>query len=190
MTQEPHAETKHVVVLGAMGVGKSTTADALGAALGHRVRDSDRDIERAFAKSGRELADEFGIAFLHRLEAGMVIGALSVEEPTVIAAAASVVEDPAVRMALANRAYTVVLSAQLDVIEARAATGRHRRTMPRPELEELMARRAPLFDEVADLTLDATAALPQQLVDTICAERRKPSANPDGGGHTAGRGHR
>lgn len=170
----------HVAILGLMGIGKTTTAETLAARLGWGVRDSDADIERTFDRTGRDLAQAFGVPTLHRIEAAMLIGALAAETPSVIAAAASVVEDEAARLALANRAFTVVLDADLDTVEARAATGGHRRPLPREELEVLAARRGPWFDEVADLVLDA-ADTPGMLVDRIVADPRLATSLPSHG---------
>ena len=58
----------HVVVTGLMGVGKSTVADAVAAALGRRHRDSDDDLHRLFTQTGAQLAADHGVEELHRLE--------------------------------------------------------------------------------------------------------------------------
>ena len=76
-----------------MGVGKSTTADALGTRLDMPVRDSDRDLERLFGATGAEIAAEHGIDRLHELESAVLIGTLGDTRPTIVAAAGWVVED-------------------------------------------------------------------------------------------------
>jgi len=156
----------HIVVTGLMGVGKSTTARALAESLELPHRDSDDDLQQLFAASGAELARRHGVDELHRLEAAVLLGALAATNPAVISAAAWVVEDPRCRDALARRATVIVLEAPLDVVAARIATGHHRRPMDRAELERLATQRAPLFETVADLSVDATDD-PQVVVSKI-----------------------
>lgn len=159
----------HVVITGPMGVGKSTVADGLAAALERAHRDSDRDLEVLFGRSGAQLAVEAGIDELHRLESSVLLGALVQDRPLVISAAAWVVEDERCREAMDRRARTVVLTAPVDELLARIPTGDHRRAMDRSELEALMDRRRSAFEAVADLTLEATvspADLVTQILDT------------------------
>jgi len=146
----------HVVLTGLMGVGKSTTAQVLAARLGWPERDSDRDIEGLFGATGAELAGSTSVDALHTVESAMLLGALASPEPTVISAAAWVVEDPLCVEALARRATVVVLSASVEDTVHRAAQGDHRRTLDTEAFAALAERREPLFEAVADLRLDAT----------------------------------
>lgn len=160
----------HLVVTGPMGVGKSTTTVAVAAALGWAVRDSDADIETVLGVSGRTIASAIGVDELHRLESAVLLGALAVEEPSVISAAASVVDDPRCREALARRAMVVVLGTTIDELVARQQSGDHRRSMSPPEVAALVARREQLFAQVADLSLDGTKStsdLVSSIVDAL-----------------------
>ncbi len=138
-----------------MGVGKSTTAAAVADRLGLAHRDSDVDIETLFGHSGVEIAADRGVDELHRLESAVLLGALASPTPMVISAAAWVVEDPACLEALAQRARVVVLQASVAEVMRRAQAGEHRRLIDRETFEALAERRAPMFESVADLRLDA-----------------------------------
>ncbi len=142
------------MVTGLMGAGKTTLAHGLGQALGRPVRDSDGDIEALFGVTGRAIAATDGVDALHRLEEAVLLGALAESTPTIIAAAAWVVEDEWCRRALARRAWVVVLDADVDRLLDRFAPDDHRRAMERTELAALADRRRPLFETVADLILD------------------------------------
>ena len=170
----------HLVVTGLMGVGKTTTAEALAATLGCDAYDSDDDIQRLFGRTGADLAASVGVPELHRMEAAVLLGRLASETPSVIAAAASVVEDERCREVLHRRARVIVLHASLDQIARRVKTGRHRRPMAGAEMAELAARRAPLFADVATLELDAalpTDELVAAALAALAATDRPP--NPE-----------
>ncbi|MGI9595332.1 MAG: shikimate kinase [Acidimicrobiales bacterium] len=145
----------HIVILGLMGVGKSTVAEALAERLGRPVADSDRDIERLTGVTGRTYAEASGVPALHRLEAAVLLGALARPEPTVVSAAASTVEDPQVRQLLGRRATVVRLVADIELTIDRQRAGGHRRPMDPEELIDLAARREPMFSAVEDLRVDA-----------------------------------
>lgn len=163
----------HVVVVGLMGAGKSTTGSALADALGVPFADSDADITTLTGRSGSEIAATDGVPALHRLEAAVLLGALARSQPTVIAAAASVVEDDTVREALARRATVVRLVVPQAETLARQKTGEHRRPMSADELTALAARREPYFQEIEDLRLDATVPT-RDLVSEILAFLPQP----------------
>jgi hydroxypyruvate isomerase len=161
---------RHVVIMGPMGVGKSTTGRALAEHLGWAYSDSDDEIERAHGASGREIAARDGVAALHRIEAAALLDALGVPNPSVITAAASTIESPEVRRALSVDAMVAVLTAPtLEVLERQAAAP-HRRSMSSEEYEELAQRREPWFRSVEDVRLSAlrpTAELTTELVERL-----------------------
>jgi shikimate kinase len=153
-----------------MGSGKSTVGAALAAALGVPLRDSDADIERDTGLRGRELAERDGIEALHALEARHLLDALAAPGTSVIAAAASTVDDPRCRAALRARPHLVVwLQASPAVLAARLEPDDHRPDLG-ADLAEVIRRQSVQRDgplqEVADLTLDAGQP-PAALVATI-----------------------
>lgn len=168
MVREHQTIACHIVVLGLMGVGKSTVGRELARHLDRPYLDSDADIERLTGRSGRELVETHGVAELHRLEAAVLLGALARVEPCVISAAASVVDDPLVRRILGHRSFVVRLRADLDEVIRRQGEGGHRRPMDRVELQRLAARREPLFADVENLAVDADRG-PDQVVEEILA---------------------
>lgn len=149
---------KHIAVIGLMGVGKTTTAEALAAELGLTVRDSDRDIEAQTGRSGREIAATDGVPALHRLEADVLLSALAADQRSIITAAGSTIESAECRAALAERATVVWLSLPTEVVASRLRAGTHRRAMSDDELRALVDRRRPLFTEAADLIVDASGS--------------------------------
>jgi shikimate kinase len=143
-------EAEHIVVMGAMGSGKTTLGRRLAEALGREFYDSDRSIERRFGKSGREIAETDGVDALHRLEKEVFLEALADDEPAVIAAAASVIEEADVHQGLAD-AFCIWVTADPMILAERAARGDHRRSVT---ASEHLERRDRLFREMADVVVD------------------------------------
>lgn len=164
--------TDHLVVMGLMGAGKSTIAEALSQRLGRPWRDSDHDIESATGRTGREIAASEGVEALHQREEAVLLDALGQPEPLVIAAAGWVVESDRCRTALAS-ATVIFLEVGVGELRRRMNTGGHRRTLSPAELDQLVASRTPLFLQVADLMIDADGR-PEAIVDTIVAALDRP----------------
>lgn len=174
---EERYPTRPVVLVGLMGVGKTSVATRLAAALGRPLRDSDEDLEQEYGASAAELYERYGAGELHAREAAQLRDALLERPAPVIAAAASVVEDPASRAALAQ-AYVVWLDAPPDLLARRM-----RKTIDsvdpghRPrfqlDLDRMMARqyerRAGLFRQVADLVVAVVDSPPDRTVATVIA---------------------
>jgi shikimate kinase len=157
---------RHVVLVGLMGSGKTTVGAALATRLGWGHRDSDDEIARAQGMSAREIAARDGIDHLHALELALLLDALVDPRPSVISAAASVIDEPAARAALADPDLEVVwLTADPRVLAKRAAGAAHR---PSPEpMDTQAARRDPLYAAVADRTVDVAHRSVDQVVDAV-----------------------
>jgi shikimate kinase len=172
---------RHLVVVGLMGSGKTTLGKALAGALGWRHRDSDAELEAAHGRTARAIGDDIGIERLHELELGLLLDALAAPGPSVISAAASTIDEPDGRAALAEPGVFVAWL-RIDPASAarRARPGDHR---PKPEdLAVQAARRDPLFAAVADVVLDAlrpVAGNVQIVLDRLpggaAAERAEPA---------------
>ena len=162
----------HVVLVGLMGSGKTTVGAALAAAIGVPFRDSDADIARETGLTARQLAARDGIDALHEREARHLVGALAQPGTTVIAAAASTLDDPVCRSRLRarrRRHLVVWLRASPAAIAARLRPDDHRPDLGadlRDVIRRQATRRTSALREVADITLDATQP-PATLVETI-----------------------
>ena len=157
---------RHVVVLGLMGSGKTTVGARLARALGWPHRDSDIDLQAATGSSARELAARDGIDALHALELRHLLDALAAPEPSVISAAASTIDAPAGRAALADPSLHVVfLRVDPEIAAQRVAKGDHR---PSPEDIRVQAdRRDPRFRAVAAQEVDTAATRPGAIVRSV-----------------------
>lgn len=153
---------RHVVLVGLMGAGKTTVGRALAARLGWPFSDSDMVLEAAGGATAREVDRDLGTNRLHRLEAVHLRRALAAPERTVIAAAASVAEDPASVAALeAPELLVVWLRGSVDTLVGRFAGGPHRplhAADPETMFREQEASRGPVFERLADFVVDVDRA--------------------------------
>ncbi len=155
----------HIVIVGPMGSGKTTLGRGVAQALGRKFFDSDQSIVARTGRSGREIALAEGVEALHRLEWQVFFEALVTAQPCVVAAAASVIDDEAVRRAL-DATFCVRVTADPETLAQRSSRGSHRRTVGGSEhLEHRTAR----FAQVADLVVDTGALSEQEAVDQVLA---------------------
>ena len=160
-----------VILLGMMGSGKTTLGTYLAERTGWPYHDNDALLGRATGRTARELALESTQA-LRDAEAHALRLAMREPEPAIVAAAAGVVLDPALRGALAEAGIVVWLHAPPDVLAERAERGPHR-----PWLEgdaaawiaEASVEREPLYREVAELDVDTHAEAPDAAVERLVA---------------------
>jgi shikimate kinase len=158
-----------IVLLGLMGTGKTSVGALLAERLERPLRDSDVDLLTAYGHTAAELNVLHGADYLHELEAQQLFDALA--EPSVICAAASVVERDDCREAL-GAAFVVWLDAPVEVLLARFNSAPHR---PRFQadigamLADQAARRRPLFAAVADLVVDVTKQTPAEVASIVLA---------------------
>ena len=144
----------NLVLIGAMGAGKSTLAVALGGLLSLPVRDLDHAIEAASGVSIGSLFERFGEAHF-RAQEHAVLDALLTAVGEIIACGGGVVLAARNRELLAARAYVVWLDAPIALLERRLREDGSRPLLRSPDLgirlTELSAQRDPLYAQVANL---------------------------------------
>ncbi len=173
-----------IILVGMMGAGKSTVGRSLAACLGWAYIDSD---EQVVARTGRtvpELFAERGEAAFRAEESLALSEALSGDEPVVVSAAGGVVL-AAEHRALLTRSGTVVwLRADPRLLVQRVGDGRGRPLLgddPASRLIELYEVRRPLYESVAEVTVDVDGLSAAEVVDRILAEGRLGRPGVGGG---------
>ena len=157
MTMSGTPVTNHVVLVGMMGVGKSSLARRLGRSLHRPVFDTDTEI---VSRTGRTIPEIFttdGEPSFREMEVEVLADLLARPEPSVIAAAGGVVLRSENRAALRHAGTVVWLRAPVDVLLTRVANGSHRPALaddPEGSLRAMESDREALYAEVADLTVD------------------------------------
>jgi shikimate kinase len=153
------SETRHCVMVGLMGVGKSTVGAAVAERLGWRFRDSDADIRAETGLTVRELRDRDGVDSMHAREARQLLDGLAALEPSVIAAAASVADVPECLDALRSPdVFVIWLQASPELLAERFASSDDHRPAYGDSTEGFLARqlatRGAALGSVADLSID------------------------------------
>lgn len=145
---------QHLVLVGMMGVGKSTVARVLSDRLHRPVLDSDAMIEARTGRTVREIFAADGEPAFRALETEALRDALAATTPSIIAAAGGVVLSAENRALLKESGARVVwLCAQPSTLVERVKSGFHRPLLdddPAGTLQRMYTDREPLYREVAD----------------------------------------
>ena len=148
---------RNIFLIGPMGAGKSAVGRYLARTLHLSFVDSDDEIE---SRTGVDIAFIFekeGEQGFRKREAA-VIDDLSRIDGVVLATGGGAVVDPENRSRLGGRGYVVYLYTSVDEQVSRTQRGRKRPMLengdPRETLEELLAKRDPLYREIADLVVE------------------------------------
>ena len=155
----PFAIPRTIALVGIMGAGKTAIGKRLAARLGLPFIDADDEIERAAGFTISEIFERYGEAEFRAGER-RVIARLLDGQRHVLSTGGGAYMDPETRALLRERAITIWLRADLDVLFDRVRKRGHRPLLrhgnPRDVLARLMAERYPVYAG-ADLIIDSTA---------------------------------
>ncbi|HJU99570.1 MAG TPA: bifunctional shikimate kinase/3-dehydroquinate synthase AroKB [Burkholderiaceae bacterium] len=164
---------QNVFLVGLMGAGKTTIGRILARKLGLKFIDSDHEIEARTGASIPWIFEIEGEQSFRRREAE-VIRELTAQQGIVLATGGGAILNPDSRAYLKARGTVIYLRASVNSILARTAHDKNRPLLqtadPRRKLEELMALRDPLYQEVAHMVIDTGRPNVQSMVQTILTE--------------------
>jgi len=154
----PALGRRSIVLVGMMGVGKSSIGRRLGARLGVPFVDADAEIEKAAGMSIAEFFARHGEADFRSGEA-RVIARLLEGGPQVLATGGGAVMNADTRAAIKSKGVSIWLSAELDVLMRRINKRKNDRPMlqtadPAATLRQLLAEREPVY-ALADITVQS-----------------------------------
>ncbi len=167
-----------VVLIGPMGAGKTSIGRRVAKALGRPFFDTDIAVVREHGPI-ETIFEDHGEAHFRALEREAVRAAL--ETHGVVSLGGGAVLDPATRADLAE--HRVVLL----TVEPRVVAGRVR-SSARPLLQgedpmtrwtEIYEQRRPIYEELADLTIDTSSGPLQLVVEAIVEWTRSTEAQED-----------
>ena len=146
----------NLFLVGPMGSGKSAVGKQLARMLGVPFYDSDAELERRTGVDIPFIFEKEGEPGFRQRERE-TIDALTAMEPIVLATGGGAVLLPENRWALAQRGRVVYLQTSVAQQVERVRQGRARPLLsnvdPSVKLAQLMEMRAPLYAEIADITV-------------------------------------
>jgi shikimate kinase len=162
-------------LVGYRGTGKTTVARLVAARLGWDWADADALLEERAGRTIRAVFAEEGEAGFRRRESA-VLDELCAAGGRVIATGGGVVLSPAHRARLREAGLVVWLRADAETIWRRlqgdATTAERRPVLTvggRPEVEELLRLREPLYREVAGWSVDTAWRSPEEVAELVVA---------------------
>lgn len=160
-----------IVLIGLMGVGKTTVGRRLAATLNCPFRDADEEIEKAAGRSVSEIFEDFGEAAFRDGERRVILRLLD-QGPMVLALGGGAFVDDETRARVREVACSIWLRADIDTLVNRVSRRNTRPLLrngdPRTILTNLLEARTPAYSE-ADLHIDADEGSHQATVSAIIA---------------------
>jgi shikimate kinase len=143
-----------LVLVGAMGAGKTTVGRLLAERWGVPLRDTDEDVERTEQRSVSDIFVDSGEEYFRAREHEAVIDALATHDG-VLSLGGGAVLDPATRAALADHLVAFLVVGLADAAK-RVGLGQGRPLLlgnVRSRMKVLLDERRPLYLEVADVVV-------------------------------------
>jgi shikimate kinase len=164
---------RSIVLVGMMGVGKSSIGRRLGTRLGLPFVDADTEIEKAAGMSISDIFVRHGEVSFRNGEA-RVIARLLEGGPQVLATGGGAVMNAETRAAIKTKGVSVWLSAEFDVLMRRIAKRKNERPMlqtpdPAATLRQLLADREPIYAQ-SDITVQSREVPHDAIVSEIVRE--------------------
>jgi len=159
-----------LVLIGPMGAGKTTVGAHLAERLGCNFVDTDHLIEADQGKSVSDIFVEDGEPHFRLVEESIVIDALRQESGILSLGGGAIISDPVQKALKASTAVKVFLDISLSAVSPRVGFDSARPLLmvnPRQKWSELMSQRRPIYEEIADYSIDVSELSPNEVVNKI-----------------------
>ena len=165
---------ERILLIGMMGVGKSTVGRLVADRLGWPYVDSDEWVQQRTGKTVPEIFEQDGEAAFRAQETAALEEAATSDGPLVIGVAGGAVLKPENRALIRNGGLVVWLRADPLTLAKRVGNGHGRPLLgddPEAALKRLYPERRPLYEDLADIVVDVDHLGPTEVANTIVAER-------------------
>src|ERR1041384_1503050 len=184
VSNESSVETlaKNIALIGFMAVGKSAIGRTLARKLRRRFVDLDRVIEKTEGSKVREIFDRKGETYFRQLEKQALTAVLEANNQVIATGGGVILDDQNIQI-LRDKAVLIGLSAELDVLLARAGDGTKRPLLQgsnrREKIEDLLRQRASRYAQ-AHVTIDTSNLTVDQVVKKIIGMLEVSKKTSDG----------
>jgi shikimate kinase len=182
----PQLGRRSIVLVGMMGVGKSSIGRRLAARLGVPFVDADAEIEKAAGMSITDIFARHGEADFRSGEA-RVIARLLESGPQVLATGGGAIMNTDTRAAIKAKGVSIWLSAEIDLLMRRISKRKNDRPMlqtpdPAATLRQLLDLREPLYAQ-SDITVQSREvphdAIVAEIVRALAGFLNVPALPPE-----------
>jgi shikimate kinase len=171
-----------IVLVGLMGVGKTTIGRRLAQRLNLPFTDADAAIEEAAGETISDIFAKHGETYFRDGERRVIVRLLE-KGPQVLATGGGAFMDPVTRDKIAAHGISVWLRADLDVLMRRVGRRGTRPLLkndnPRATMEKLMTERYPIYAQ-ADITVESEEGPHDSVVDDIIRKLEALQASSGG----------
>lgn len=161
------------VLVGAPGAGKTTVGRLLAALLGVGFHDTDLAVEGEVGKTIPEIFFDDGEDVFRGLEIAAVSAALAEQAGVVSLGGGAVMRKRTREVLMASTSPVVWLQVSMPAAAKRVGLARDRPVLalnPRAQLHALLAERAPLYEEVATISIDTDGKTPETVAGEIARQ--------------------
>ncbi|MBF0280834.1 MAG: shikimate kinase [SAR324 cluster bacterium] len=159
----------NLIMIGFMGVGKTTIGRKLAKRLGYHFLDMDEQIENEQNRSISEIFENSGEDHFRQLEVKL-LQKLSTVQNTVIATGGGAVATPGSLELMKVYGRLIYLKTSVDEIVERVKRSQHRPLLHAEDLEErissLLVKRIPFYEQ-ADYIIETKNLSPQRITSLI-----------------------
>ncbi len=182
----PVAGTRHLVLIGPMGAGKSTIGRHLARLLQLRFVDLDELIEQRTGVTIPLIFEVEGEAGFRQRESEMLRETLETPERLILATGGGVILDPLNRDWIRRCGAVLYLRTPVAVQLNRLARDRRRPLLQAPDrrerLERMARERNPLYESLADMTVESVADKPGRTARRVALSLGwRPTVGPEPG---------
>ena len=161
-----------ILLIGMMGVGKTTVGSMVADRLGWTYLDSDAEIIRTTGMTVPEIFERRGEAAFRAEESRVLAAAATSEFPVVVAVAGGACREPDNRRRVRRGGLVVWLRAEVEVLARRVGRGDGRPLLgddPLAALRRLYPERRASYERLADAVIDVDHLTPAEVTDRVVA---------------------
>ena len=172
MTESNESSPKRIVLIGPMGVGKTTIGKALAKSMDFDFVDTDQRLERLTGASVSLIFDIEGEKGFRKREQQLISELVGITN-TVMATGGGAILLSENRRNLSNNSVVIYLKGRIETLEKRTRLDKNRPLLatknPRDTIKEILKKRSHLYEETADFQIEVDEHSAEDIVNEITA---------------------